>query len=218
MSFLKIRVKRLYPLLFTLFLFILLFLVGRNYPEENIRSLIKSAGPLAPVIFILLMLLTYILAPISGSPLLFAGFYAFGEKVVFLTVVAAFIASVVNFWVARRFGRPLVEKLVGKDSIHKIDKLTANYGLVTLAVFRFFQGGIHDFVSYAAGLTSMRFSSYFLVSTIIMIPGTSLWYLLASQVGTPAEFTILSFLQATVLSTIFILGSLAIRRWKKRGR
>lgn len=216
MSYIK-RIK-FYLLLTTFLLFGLIYLVGKTIPEENIRETIDEAGVFGPLVFIFISLLTYIIAPLSGAPILYVGFYAYGQSVIFLTTIAAFLSFNVNFWIARRWGRPVVEKLAGKENTDKISKLVKNYGLATLFLLRVFQGGIHDFVSYAVGLTSMDFRPYITVSSLALVPGTALWYYLSLRVSTPVAFTILNLLLVAASSSVLFLGAFVIGKWKKKSK
>lgn len=215
MSFIH-KHKKLIPLIITIILFGVIYLIGKSISEENIRQIINNAGPMGPVVFILLMLLTYILAPLSGTPVLFIGFYAFGQNVIFYASVAAFFASITNFWISRIWGRSIVKKLIGKEEVHKVDKFTQNYGLLALFISRIFLKGFHDIISYAAGLTSIKFSRYLLVSTIGMIPGVSIWYILASFIDDPVSFTIVTIFEIFIFSLLFSIGSLIIKKYNKK--
>lgn len=126
----------------TLLIFAAIFLVSRSIPQENIRFFMAGLGILGPVVFVFLMMLTYIIAPVSASPLLFAGFYLFGRDVVIYSVAAAFISSIINFWIAKIWGRSPVEKFVGRKNIERLDKVTVDYGLQALFLIRVFQGGL----------------------------------------------------------------------------
>jgi len=138
---------------------------------------------------------------------MFVGYYAYGRNVIFLTTVAAYLSFYINFWIARKWGRPIIQRLVGKDNMTKVDSLTSDYGLVYLFLLRVFQGSVHDFLSFAVGLTSMKFSHYIIVSTLAIIPGTALWYYLSGFVSTPAGFTLLTFGILGVFSVLFLVGS-----------
>lgn len=210
------RLRKFYPLIIPAFLFLIIYLAGRSIPEESIRSFINKGGIFSPGIFVIVMLLSNIFAPLSGMPIIFAGFYLFGNKVVFLVAVASFISFATNFWIARVWGRPIVEKLAGKGSMHKVDKLTQNYGLVALFFLRIFQGALNDFISYASGLTSLRFPSYIIVSSAALIPNTVIWYYLSLKATTPVAFTILTSAFAITLSATFVLGTVALRKLKKK--
>ncbi|MDP3888464.1 MAG: VTT domain-containing protein [bacterium] len=199
-----------------LFLFALLFALGQIVPEETIRMFLIKAGIWAPIIYILLMLTTYVVAPLNATPLIFAGFYAFGQNVVIYSSIAAFISSITNFLIARKWGRSIVEKFVGNENMEKIDKLTKEYGLFTIFVLRVFHGGSHDFLSYAAGLSSLKFKSYLTFSTLGMIPGTMLWYYLSQKVETPTAFTILTIILTIILTFLFIIGAIAFKKIKNK--
>lgn len=198
----------------TILLLLIIYFVSRTIPQETIRQYINQAGIFGPLLFILFSFITYVVAPLSGSPILFAGFYAFGNKVIFFATLASYLSFFVNFLIARKYGRPVVEKLVGKKDIHKVDLMVKNYGLGTLFFLRVFQGAFHDFVSYAAGLTEMKFSSYITVSTIAVIPGTLLWYYLSLKISDPVTFTLMTLSFATIFSAIFILGKIILNKIK----
>lgn len=202
---------------FSALLFVgVLYWLSTLIDEENIRLFLTKAGFWAPLIFILLNLLTLIIAPLSGTPFILAGFYAFGKQVVIFVSIANFLASIINFLIARRWGRKIVQKFIGQENMSEVDRLAKDYGLMVLFVLRIFQGGLHDFISYAAGLSPLSFFSYLLVSSLGMIPGTVLWYRLSLEVDSPIVFTILTLGLVITFSTIFILLGLAVKLWQKR--
>ena len=139
---------------------------------EKIRILIIEAGAWGPLIYILLHLITHIVAPIQGSPFLILAIAIFGKWAFVYTYFVAVLSSFTNFWISRKLGRDIVVKLAGHEGMQKIDKISEKEGIKALVVMRFFQGFISDFVSYAAGLTSIKFASYYLVSIIVPIPWT----------------------------------------------
>lgn len=195
--------------------FVIFALAVRGISSEHAHVWIQKAGPWGPVVYVLAMLSTFIFAPLSGSPVLFAGFFAFRSMVVWYTLFAAIVASVTNFWIARLWGRNIVVKLAGRENLAKIDKVAQDYGFVMLVLLRFFQGGIHEFVSYAAGLTSVKFSSYFVVSTLSMIPSSIFWYHLSSQVDSVVAFSVLNFTLTVLFAGAFVVAVFIVR-WLKR--
>ncbi|MDD2822845.1 MAG: VTT domain-containing protein [Candidatus Daviesbacteria bacterium] len=204
------------PILIFIILFGGIYLIGRSIPEETIRTIVTSSGIFAPLLLFLLMLLTYIIAPISSSPFLYVGFYLYGKDIIFLSFTTSFIASIINFWIARIWGRSLVEKFAGKKTMNRVDRLTINYGLPYLFITRLFLGGEHDVVSYAAGLTLIKFYPYLIISTLASIPGTFIWYQLASQTNNPLIFTASNLGLVYLLNGIFIIGIFIFNNFKKR--
>lgn len=206
---------RLYSLALTIILFIIIYFIGRLIPESAIKSFINAAGPFGPLVLGLLLLLTYIVAPLSGSPFLFVGFYSYGLGIVYLTTFVTLVSSLTNFFIARKWGRDLVKELATYEGMKKIDKLAENYGLVTLLFLRILEGGISDFVSYSAGLTNIKFRPYFLVSTFGILINSLIWYQFASKVDNPLNFTALNLVITAVFSAIFFLGVTLVNKFKK---
>lgn len=188
------------------------------FPEEYVQDIIFKAGPLGPLVYILISIGVYIFAPFLAPPLVYVGFYAFSRNVVWYASIASFICFFTNFWIARLWGRSWVEKMVGKSVMKKVDLTSKNYGLTTLFFLRAFQGGMNDVISYVGGLTSIPFRSYLVVSTLGLIPGALLWYWLSLAVHDSVQFFVVStgmsfFLSGLFLGATFIIHS--IRKHQK---
>lgn len=194
------------PVILAVILVLFVYLAGSNIPQETIRQFIKGAGPLGILVFILLTWSTFVIAPLSGAPFLFAGYYLFGQNVIIYTTVAAWIASITNFLIAKRFGRRLVVKLAGPDGLKKVDELTIDYGLPALFITRICLVHFHDVVSYAFGLTRLKFVPYIAVSTLGLIPGTVIWYFLSSKVHDPIRFFGLSLILGYIFLSLYLIG------------
>jgi len=195
-------------------IFTALFLIGRLVPEQSLRMVIEKAGPWGVIVLIFSLWITNVIAPLSGSPFLFVGFYSYGQMSVVYAFIAAVIASITNFWIARIWGRNLVIKLAGEKNLEKIDSLTKDYGLQTLFIFRVFLKEFHDVISYAFGLTNLKFKPYFLISTLGMIPATFIWYLISLKIRDPLTFTTVSWIFA-YFSLIVYFAWIKLRKRKK---
>ncbi len=124
---------------------------------------------------------------------MFAGFYAFRQQAIIYVSMATFLSFIINFYIARKWGRGLVQKFVGQKGMENVDQFSQHYGLVSLFFARMFLGGIADFISYGAGLTKISFYPYLTVSTIGAIPGTILWYKISSLTNNPTLIILFSF-------------------------
>lgn len=196
-------------------IFLTMFFIGTKVPESSIRSMIERAGPWGVILLIFCLWITNVAAPLSGSPFLYAGFYSYGQMLVFYAFIAAVIASVTNFWIAKIWGRKVVIKLAGEDGLDKIDGFTKDYGVQSLLIFRLFLKEFHDVISYAFGLTDMKFKTYFIVSTLGMIPATLIWYLISLKVRDPLTFTTVSWVFAYISLTTYIIWVKIKKRKKK---
>jgi uncharacterized membrane protein YdjX (TVP38/TMEM64 family) len=201
---------RVVPLALTAGACVALYFGSRAIPEDRIRAALDAAGAGGPALFCVLMLVPNVVAPLSSSPLLFVGFRLFGQNVVLYAAAAGLLASLLNFWIARRLGRHVVERLIGHEPLARADRFMVKRGLFLLLVLRVFNGGVYKFVAYAAGLTAMRFRPFAAVSAIGMVPGTLVWYAVASRVDDALTFTAVSFAIGLTLSTAFAVGSAVI--------
>ncbi len=200
--------KSILPLIVFGIIILGFYLISLTVPEDVIQNTIKDAGSYGIILFILFTWITYVFAPLGGTPFLFAGFYLYGQKVVVYTLIASIIASVTNFWIARVWGRKIVTNFTGKENLAKVDKLAQNYGLISLFFFRVCLGQFHDILSYIFGLTKINFGQYLVVSTIGMIPGSMVMYYFSAKTSNPLYFLIMSMVVAYLLFLAYLF-------WKK---
>ncbi len=160
---------------------IVLYFAGKQIPEEPLRNFIRSAGPLAPLLFIAVNQIAYIIAPISSLPFLITGFYMFGPVTIVYLYVASVIGFAINFYISRRWGRPFLASFTDNETMAKVDKLAREHGITTLVALRLLHGGFGDYVSYAYGFTNIRFKVYFLTSAAASLPGQLLWFYLSKD-------------------------------------
>jgi uncharacterized membrane protein YdjX (TVP38/TMEM64 family) len=141
---------------------------------QHFRQLIEQAGPWAPLVFMLLKISTYIFAPLSGTPLKLIAGAAFGLWEGFAyTLVADVIGASANFWIARLLRDRAVARLAGPAALRKIDDIMEHVGgWKALAAARFVLASVYDFISYAAGLSKLRFRTFFLVTFLVGMPAT----------------------------------------------
>lgn len=193
---------------------LLLYFLGKQISQEQIQSFVESAGPWAPVVYILTHQLSYFLAPVSGYPFLIVGFYLFGDTTIIYSYFVQIVGSSINFLIAKRWGRPIVKKLVGGESLVKIDKFAKEYGIGTLFVMRLFLVGLGDFISYAYGLTPIKYRTFIALSALAIIPGHLLWYFAASRANGIEQFLGVSIVLTFIAFWVFIGGSYLYRRYK----
>lgn len=157
--------------------FILYFIHRQSFyfDVERIKEFVLTFGALGPIILIVINIGTIVFSPLTSFPFWLASLTLYGFWLTcFYVLIAGVGGAVANFLIARRFGRPIVAKLVGKKGIKMIDEFTEIVGLKTLFIARIFGSAATDYISYAAGLTSMPFKPYFLISFFVPIPGTIL--------------------------------------------
>nr|VXZ85825.1 TVP38/TMEM64 family inner membrane protein ydjZ [Klebsiella pneumoniae] len=76
------------------------------------------------------------------------------------------------FCIARALGREVVEKLTGRAVLRSADGYFTRFGPQTIPVCRLLPFVPFDPVSYAAGLTSLRFWPFMLATGVGQLPAT----------------------------------------------
>jgi len=136
-----------------------------------IRDWLQGWGTLAPAVFVLLMVLAIVLTPIPSVPLDIAAGLAFGLFWgTVWTLVGAEIGALIAFWLARRLGRRWLARRLGRDEIKKVDALAQRMGWRAVFLMRLLPAFNFDWVSYAAGLTSMSVRTFALATFLGMLP------------------------------------------------
>jgi uncharacterized membrane protein YdjX (TVP38/TMEM64 family) len=204
------------PILITLLLLGLIYFVSRSIDPLALQEWVKQIGIFGPLLIIFLTVITGVVAPLSGTPVNYAGFILYGAETVFLFSISGVISAVINFYIAKKFGRPFLKKFVNEKDLEKVDKYAMEHGAVSLFIMRIFLGSIHDFLSYAMGLTSMKFKPYIVASTSGIIIGSLIWYVIALRARNPIEFLVGTILFALVFSGVYGTYKFAIRVAKTR--
>ncbi len=97
--------------------------------QEQILAWVEGLGAWGPIAIILLEMIQALLAPIPGQAIEAASGYLYGPWWgTLFPMIGMVIGSSIIFLLARRFGRPLVIRLVGKKSMARLDDLVRRGG------------------------------------------------------------------------------------------
>lgn len=168
-------------------LFIIIGLVvcfSRSYLQFDtieIRDWILAFGLFAPVIYMFI----YTVRPLIFFPasiLSIAGGLAFGALMgTIYTIIGATLGAVLSFIIARKLGRDITKK-EWKGNARKIQEQMENNGILYVLLFRFLPILNFDLISYLAGISKVRLSSFFFGTLIGIIPGTFAYNFLGSSI------------------------------------
>lgn len=158
---------------------------------DRLHELVQAAGPLGPLAYIVLKASSVVVTPISGTPLRFAAGALFGFwEGVALSVAGSVLGGSINFWIARRFGRRIVARLLGAGGMAHIDPfLNRLADWRALIVARLVLAPLWDVLCYGAGLTRLRFRTFVAVAAVGDLLPTML------LVGVGSSFAELDLLQ-----------------------
>ena len=144
-----------------------------NLDLDSLKQYILSYGALAPIISFVLMLVQSVAAPLPAFLITFANAALFGWVWgAVLSWSSAMAGAALCFFIAKFLGRDVVERLTSKYAIDSIDEFFDKYGKYTILVCRLLPFISFDIVSYAAGLTSMKFLPFFVATGIGQLPAT----------------------------------------------
>ena len=119
------------------------------------------------------------------------------------------VGAALCFYIARILGREVVEKLTGKAVLKSVDSFFARYGKHTILVCRLLPFVPFDPVSYAAGLTSLRFRHFILATGLGQLPATIVYSWVGSML-TGGTFWFVSGLFILFALTIVIVAAKAL--------
>lgn len=179
------KLRRFLPLIATVVFATILALVMQQVMiknQEQVNNWLASFGPYLILVYALVQSVTVIIAPLGGSFLQLALFALLKpEQAMALIYLVVTPLYCVNFYIARRYGRPIVQKIVGREGLNAVDHYAKDAGIFTLWILRIFQSSIYDYLSYAIGLTTIPFRTFLIVTVLGGIPGSVVTYLIFAK-------------------------------------
>lgn len=178
--------------------------------RDTVIATISRMGIFAPLLFLLLQVLQIILAPIPGQVVGGVGGYLFGWWGIPITIIGSLIGYTAILLIAKRFGRPLLEKIFKKESIAKFDFALGDNASFILFLIFLLPGFPDDMVGYMAGLTNISFKKLLIIMLIGRLPTIIATNYIGMGLG---EENLLPVIIASVIVVIF-LGIIAWQREK----
>jgi uncharacterized membrane protein YdjX (TVP38/TMEM64 family) len=147
---------------------------------EIIQSYLEVHIALAPVISIVVRVVSIILAPVPGTPIDLINISFFGKGLGFLYAeISIMLGSSINFWIARYFKESAVRNFISLEKIEVWEKrISEKSGFLGLVLIRTITAPIFDYISYVLGLSKMSFRKFFAISFIASAPTAALFYYL----------------------------------------
>ncbi|MDB2437113.1 TVP38/TMEM64 family protein [Hellea sp.] len=195
---------------------ILLILIGRDMlslPESEFHQFFESLR--ASGYGLPLTILTFVLAAFLGAPqwALIAGVVvAFGPMSGGIYAwIATMVSATIDFWLGRWMGAERLRRY-GGEFVNRIVRIVRKNGLVTSFAVRFVPTGPFVLVNMAAGVSHMKFLSFFLGTALGIIPKIAIVALVGQGLisGSEGKAVMGIFIGLAVLLIVFMF--LARRR------
>ena len=157
---------------------------------EALKVWVERSGPWAPLTFIVLKIATIVIAPLSGGALYpIAGLlFGFWPAVIYLAI-GDLIGYSIAFWISRVFGQKIVARIIAENEggiMAKIVGYISNAKGLFIAVVVFFP--VPELVSYAAGLTKLRYRTFILILWPMWVVATSLFIFLGAHLDFLSDY------------------------------
>lgn len=174
---------------------------------NKISSFIEKFGVIAPIAFILLQIIQVVLFIIPGEVTGFIGGILFGAFWgTIYTTIGVVLGSYFAFLLAKKLGRPFVEKMIGQKYIKKLDSFSETK--ITFIFFMIFLLPLFpdDIFCFLAGLTKMKTKIFLIIVSIGRFPGYLVLGILGGGLATSQIklFVISSIICVILLGIVFL--------------
>ncbi len=173
--------------------------------EQQLQSWLDQLGPLGPLAVIALNALQVVVAFIPGYAMMIAAGYLYGFPMgAVYGAIGMALGGLIAILLARRFGRPLVVRMIGESRLEHWEEVAH---INSLPVWFFLMlGPFGDVPYYIAGLTKIAIWKILAIALLLRTPST----LVAAAVGAG----LVDWRSPWVLggaAVLMLLGALAIR-------
>jgi uncharacterized membrane protein YdjX (TVP38/TMEM64 family) len=180
---------------------------------DSLKVFILSKGWIAPLIFLLLYILTSISFLLPSALLSIVSGALWGPVLgPVITISAAVVSAIFPFYIARALGNSFMDKIFKSNaSLNICDRFISKNGFEVVFVMRLIPFISWDMVNYGAGLCNIKFRDYMLGTLLGTIPGSVAYNIIGTQIGKP-----LNTIQLTMIALLAITSALMIFYLKRK--
>jgi len=168
---------------FLLLLLILIILISYNYYSkgfiydlahnnlDDTINFIQSFGNLSWLIYVLIIIIETVLAPLPAIVIYSAGSIAFGPIMGgILTLFGNIIGASIGYIIAKRYGGFYFEKLIGEKKLSQFHRYSERYGGFVLFILRLNPITSSDIFNYIAGFIEISYKKFILATALGLMP------------------------------------------------
>jgi uncharacterized membrane protein YdjX (TVP38/TMEM64 family) len=134
--------------------------------QEAVSAYLQNYGSLGPIILFVLMVSQVFIAVIPGHALMVTAGYVYGALGLAVVIASTILGSQLAFFIARSYGRNLIDKLASPEIIERWDRAAHYQGIL----FYFFAFVLpifpSDLMCYVAGLGTISARRFFIANTL----------------------------------------------------
>lgn len=180
---------------------------------DSLTSLISGFGIWSYIIFILLIILEAVFAPIPPLILYIAGGTIFGGLLGgALALLGNIIGAAFAFQVSHHYGKEKILPKIPKGLRKRFDRFSNKYGPQSIFFLRVNPLTSSDVFSYLAGLTSMNFYKFLIGTTLGLLPIVFLQTYLGEQVQNNPLVAKISIIIGALYVGLFFIGYFLLKK------
>ena len=189
-----------------------------EFDAAPFREWVDGWGAWGPVVFIGVMAISVLFAPIPNVPIFIAAGLAWGPVLgTAYSMAGLLLGSTMAFYVARRFGRRHLPRLIGAKAAARLDGLADTAGGRLIFWCRILPAVNFDWISFAAGMTSIRFWPFIVFSAAGLLLPTFVAVAAGDGLGRDIRIT-LAYGGVWVATIVGSAGYFWLRRKRSQGR
>jgi len=161
---------KILSLLFWVITIAILIYLGVVIDISVVQEYISKTGLFAPLVFIILVVVTIVLLPIIRIPITIISGPLFGFTFGFIySYIGELIGISICFFITRKYGWKYINFIIPKRHkfMYRVISYLNNWRGLIYARLIFFS--FQDMISFASGLSKIRYSSYIISSAIFFI-------------------------------------------------
>jgi uncharacterized membrane protein YdjX (TVP38/TMEM64 family) len=164
MSISKAKIKSLFTLFgYGLFLVVVAFFFNKYVDRPVLQNIVSSAGKLGVLVYYLVEVAYITFTPFLNTFILIASGYIFGGALgAIINFLAAISSLFLIVFLVKKYGRPLLKKLVSENFYKHFDKITAKVGPVLLLVAYVIPFSPDDELTYIVAAGPLPFKRFIL--------------------------------------------------------
>jgi len=164
----------------------------------------------------LIRLLTIVVAPLRLGPITIILHRAFGLwPSIFYTIFVTVVGSCLNFAISQRWGNKIIGFFFGPDILKMVDKYAQKYLDKNLLTSTLLFLTNYELISYASGLTKVKFSQVFWASLLASLVTAPLLVIRDLSIGNNDVLAtaIFAFSYLLTLGPLFYVAGSDIKIW-----
>jgi len=138
---------------------------------ETLAAWVEASGPAVYVLAPLFTVMVAVLPIPAEIPAMVNGMVFGPIWGTLVTWASALVGAQISFELARRFGRPLTERVLPASMVNRADRVCATSGWPLLLGLRLLPTVAFTAINWAAGMTALRRSTFVWTTAIGILPG-----------------------------------------------